>query len=482
MSEIFNVNHPLLIPWKGQTFQQITSNVKRNASVDPSLNLQVRNMMLPNRLKIYRREIANPSQIQKYQQQNCYQRTSASIDELDRPGGSMVYSHPVDMNKVNGLAGTLDIKLTEDTYERPGLCTACTPGQNNALSLPQNALRRIRRSGIIKKETDLSEPNTSSYYVNTAQYLKARNANYEQLHTNFLRDGKTLIGSSLSAGNLYTVNGSMKCAKYYITQDTSFGYQWIDSSTNVYTVNIPAGYYDSIDINNALKGTMINNNHYFYTKNSNVQFFLLHITFNNYRNTIELQSMNPNIFADNTVYLIPNKWTNFPSFAHPLWQTVSIIENNPRDPYPTQWTLTDTAIMPSFVINNNLFATVAGFQQGSYPANPILASKMSEIPIIHSSDTTSLVKSRYMPVFFKPNNPQFAQQGAVSSASLTNRKKYDTIINTNTLYVNSRGPFISNSVAYNTGTTGYNLKELIGYPIKCTPVFSKTTGEMKKKC
>jgi hypothetical protein len=231
MSELFNVNYPLLFPWKGKTFSQITSMIKSNGQVNPKLELSVKQLMRPIPQKLYRREIANPINMNV-----CYQRTSASIDEYDRPGGSMVYGNtPVDY-ALNGLAGTLDIRLTENTYERPdkcsscdsslgsGGCTTCTIGNGNgntAMSLSQNALRRVRSGGMIQKKYN-SVDNTPAYYADNAQYLKARNKKFENNGFHYLKNGdnKAKPGSAPAQNNVYTVNGIDGCDKTVLNGNT----------------------------------------------------------------------------------------------------------------------------------------------------------------------------------------------------------------------------------------------------------------------
>jgi hypothetical protein len=88
----------------------------------------------------------------------------------------------------------------------------------------------------------------------------------------------------------------------------------------------------------------------------------------------------------------------------------------------------------------------------------------------------------YIPVYYKPNNSQFATQGAVSSSSLTTRLKYDTITTVGSSYRTPYGASMADALAYGVPTGGYTIKDKIGYPVKSTPVFNKYTGEMTKEC
>jgi hypothetical protein len=437
MTEIFNTKYPILVPWKGQSFQQITSSIKKNAKVDPTMNIPIKNLMLPNPLKIYRREIANT-----FDTTSCYSRTSLKIDELNRPNGSLVYSTPVQY-KTNGLASTIDIQLTTNKYERPGSCSSCSTGGNNALSLQKNALRRLRSSGMIKRQFDVANNNTPTYYTNTAQYLKARNINFEQNQYNYIRMGNENVkpGSTASLVNLYTANGLTKCKKYYLAKDTSFEYYWVDSTTPN-TVIVSAGYYDVDDINNVLIQKMISKGHYYYSLATNVKFFLLNIVFNSYYSNVELQVFSTSKYADTSLYGKGSIWTALTT--------------------PSQ----------GFSITNNAFATIIGYTSGSY----ILSN--GELYHLFSSTSTPLVGTRYLPLYYKPKNPQFGQQGAVSSSSLTTRIKYDSITTTAGLYSKSVGTSVANALAYSSRDTGYTVKDKIGFPRKFTPIINKYTGKL----
>ena len=69
-----------IIAWKGRTFNQITSSIKKNPGLTNTKSNH--NLFLPNPLKINRREIANTKLVS-----SCSRRASQKIDEFDRPGG-----------------------------------------------------------------------------------------------------------------------------------------------------------------------------------------------------------------------------------------------------------------------------------------------------------------------------------------------------------------------------------------------------------
>ena len=90
------------------------------------------------------------------------------------------------------------------------------------------------------------------------------------------------------------------------------------------------------------------------------------------------------------------------------------------------------------------------------------------------------LKSKYIEVQYKPNNPQYSTQGAVSSSSRIARLKYNSITNSSVAYNTAYGAAVANALAYGVPSPGYTEKDKIGYPIKRTPVF--ILGEREKRC
>jgi hypothetical protein len=82
-------------------------------------------------------------------------------------------------------------------------------------------------------------------------------------------------------------------------------------------------------------------------------------------------------------------------------------------------------------------------------------------------------------IYYKPNNPQFAQQGGVSSSSRLLRKKVDTITSVGATYKTPFGMGMANAMAYGVPQANYTIKDKLGYPQKCTPTVTKT-GEYVK--
>jgi hypothetical protein len=86
------------------------------------------------------------------------------------------------------------------------------------------------------------------------------------------------------------------------------------------------------------------------------------------------------------------------------------------------------------------------------------------------------IATNYVSMNYKPNNPQFGQQGAVSSSTLVARLRYDTITDVGYKMKSAYGSATASTYAYGDH---YTLKDRIGYPNKKTPVISKYSGDMK---
>jgi hypothetical protein len=161
-SVIFEYNHQPILKWKGRTFNQITSTMKKNPGLTGTINTH--NLFLANPLKIYRKEIANTSTVS-----TCSRRASLKIDEFDRPGGSVINTKIP--SNANGLVNTIDNTLPNNTCEEPGTCLSF-------LSPALNAKRRCRSAGMIHQK--YNGKNLPKYFTDAKQYLHSRNYTYDQ--------------------------------------------------------------------------------------------------------------------------------------------------------------------------------------------------------------------------------------------------------------------------------------------------------------
>ena len=129
-----------------------------------------------------------------------------------------------------------------------------------------------------------------------------------------------------------------------------------------------------------------------------------------------------------------------------------------------QGIVTITNNIPSVIVPASNFKNIIGFSPGSYNAPS------------QTSNIQPHISSNYVKMNYKPNNSQFAVQGAVSGSSLILRKKYDTITDVASKLQSAYGSATANALAYGVSENQYTLKDQIGYPIKMTPVVNKYTG------
>jgi hypothetical protein len=441
MSELLNKKEQQLISWKGQTFQQITSSIRKNVHPSKYTNLANQRIFKATPLKIYRREIASV-----YDMSHCNARTSTRIDEINMPNGYIVTT-----KTGKGLVNTLDFTLTTNASDRPGHCS-----NSCILSPADNAKRRVRSSGNIKKQYHPSN-NMANYYTDNRQYLESRVKTFQQNQYNYLRQGDSTLrpGDSLSVSNIYAGNGSSVCKKYYIPADTSFSYVWIDALATTIQVDVSRGYYDASDLNNILHSSLIYHGHYYIQNDNKNKILLLNIVYNSSTHVVELQSL-------------PTGSVNSINYSKPDY------DGNAN---PVTWTTPVTSIVPQFKINNNIFKTAIGFSAGTYPA-----SRTSSVNVVSTSSFSPGVTTRYQPLYYKPNNPQFAQQGAVSAGALTARVKYDSITNSSAIYRKAYGTSVANALAYGVSENGYTIKDKIGFPNTRYPVFTKEGVVKNKTC
>lgn len=429
MSARLNMNEIRPFSWKGKTFIQIYSSIQKNGDVNENIVLNNnKNIFNPSPLKIYRREIASVST------KNCNERISTKVDLLDMPNGyqstNITYT---------GLKGVVDINVTNNTTEHPGICT------DTYICTEKNARNRVRSSGMIKRKFDKAR-NNDTYYTSSNQYLVSRNRTFQQNQYNYLQagDSSSKPGDTLSISNIYAPSGINHCPKYFISSGASFQYIWLDGNT--YTVVIVPGYYDIDALNTLFKNTMFSNNHYFINRSTNSQVYLLNISYNNNTNNIILQCL-------------PASTTIFDSTTY-------------KTPTGISWTNPLTSTIPHFIITSNIFQNAIGFQAGQYPATAVTTNYYV------SSSFSPGLKPNYVPLYYKPNNSQFSQQGGVSASALIARLRYNTITNNTAVYYKAYGRSVANALAYGVPENGYTMKDKIGYPLTKTPIFSKVTGNL----
>jgi hypothetical protein len=190
------------ISWKGQTFNQITTNYKQNKNSGRS------NLFNAPPIKLYRKEIAYDAS-----SSTTCSRRMVSIDEINQPGGSII--QPIGGQNYNGLVNTLDFNLTTNASERPGLCNDANYCQEN------NARRRVRSAGMIKK----NGPNISkNYYTDTQGYLKSRTKTFSQNQYNYIQLAAANANPNAKPGDAYSTQNIYYPNSAFISLDTSCVY------------------------------------------------------------------------------------------------------------------------------------------------------------------------------------------------------------------------------------------------------------------
>jgi hypothetical protein len=440
-NNLFNKYANPEIEWKGRTFQQISAGIRFNKTEYPTPNVFGNRLFKALPLKIYRKEIASR------QTYPCNPRTSLKITDFEQPGGSIT----TQIVGAKGLATTLDFNYENNTCAHPSTKSSTAPSCT-ILSPQVNARKRVRSSGMIPRKFNTAK-NNDMYCTNTNQYLTSRNMSYLQNQYFHIRQGNAQVkpGTNLSTQNVYSANGLTHCSKFVVTApNTSFSYRWIDTTSVV--VNVPIGSYDIADMNNLLRGAMLANKHYYIQIPQNNFVFLLNFAYNTSYSSIEIQSL----VANTTI---------FPTSSYNLPQGVTWTTPNPA-----------SSSNPQIIFGNNAVLNQGfGFSVGSYPVN----QTQTQNQYILGTKNPGL-KPNYVPIYYKPNNPQFATQGAVSAGDLITRKKYNAITTSASSFRSAFGNQTADALAYGSGQYGYTLKERIGYPSKITPTFSKYSNVLKK--
>lgn len=424
------------IKWKGKTFQQLASSVKLNKS-NHDTNNGISQIFRARPMKIYRKEIAS-------QEPNCNSRTSLKIDDFNAPG-SIITNTSSNM----GLANTLDIHSENNNCQHPNETNQhCIAN----IAAEQNALRRVRSSGMTQSKYKIHS--RDNYFSSTNQYLNNRNISFKSNEYFNIRKGDPTAtpGTLQAQENVYTSNGITTCPKFLISEEITYSYFWIDASANANTVTVPAGSYDIAKLNQILHTTMVNNVHYFIKKPQNLRIYLLNFLYNsnNGKVTIQLETVN-----SSTEYSLP-------------YSTDPIVWASDLDGTYKHVCLD--------LVSSPVFAEAIGFEPTLYP-NP---KSNTSGPLSFTGTKPSKIVQNFLPITYKPNNSQFATQGAVSSGDLIARKKYNTITTVGSSYRSAFGAQTANSLAYGVPSYGYTVKDKIGFPIKCSPRFPKYSDKMIK--
>ena len=475
MNEIY-LEEKQLISWKGKTLYQVISILKPTQDTNTNTNTQLLMKARPVK-RIYRKEIAinknneiiNNEITGNVKWNNTITtgnpRLSVNIDLMNSPNGFTIYKeNEINKNCIKtetvGIIETLipnKYKQQEEFCNNCNISNAClttiTGPENTCFSPEINARRLIRSSGMIKKKFSQTN-NGLNYYTNNKQYLISRNRTIEQNNFSFFRQGDSTViaGTPQSRNNIYTPQGLSNCRLVSIMShlnNNTFQYIWINGIT--YNITIPDGNYDINSLNMAFKNIMIENKHYYINKTTSTKNFLLNLSYNSGSNS------QLGINNSQNKGLIEFQLITTQSF--PLTEYLYPIGNN--------WSSSITQQIPQFVFLNNLLPQLLGISTNIIL--PLLNTYTTSQNIL-ANYTGSLVPP-FVALYYKPNNPSFAQQGGVSSSTLTAKMKFDTINNMGYNNREALGSAFANEMAYSV-QSGYNsntIKNKLGFPNKLIP-------------
>jgi hypothetical protein len=434
MSSRLGLNEIPNISWKGKTFNQIVSTIKKNTNSNDTIALFAR----AQPMKHYRREL--------FLSNDQTNNKRLTINSIDTPGGTMISSATCTADTCRGIPATVDINLTENFSERP--CHPDSTADDFTLDFSQAAMarRRVRSSGVISRTT---RPGTTNdmYKTTNAEYLESRGLTFKQNQYNYVKEGsKTAIpGDVMSMNNIYVGNCMSNYPKLLISAakgNNTFSYMWIgydsDGNFTTYTVTIPDGYYDAESLATAIKSAMSSNGTYLYNSSGDVDY-MIDMYYDSY----------------NKRYVVNCKITNATYSA----------------PSGASWTLdTENFMVPSVIIPAG-FSNVIGISAGTYPSvTPYYQYNNSNY---YSSNQTTYgsspqISPAYKPIYYKPNNINYAQQGGVSAGERIARLKYNTITTGASSFRSAYGGATASAYAYNVaiGGTLQTLKSKMGFPNK----------------
>lgn len=436
-------NYPIGFPqkitgWKGKTLYEVIATIQKNSTTSSSLSVHQIRKALP--LKIYRKEIHNINNNKSTK--TCSGRISTKITDIDMPGSTIVSETAKSYS--NGLVNTLDINTTSLSAEN-GSCNTV----NACFSPAYNARKRVRSAGMIPKKYDINK-NNDTYNTSAQQYLVSRNKTIKQNEFHYIRKGNAgfVPGPGLGTTNIYSPSGLSHCYQPLISvanNNNTFSYKWDDSTTSVnYTVTIPDGKYDPFTLNNVFQTAQLVNKTYLISP-SGVNIFLMAISYDTVAQSITLIA-NEALASNYTGYTKPGQ----PNGATWNWDG-------------------SNSIKTYFTIPNSKFADLIGFLPGEYSNG------------INNTSFCGFILPSYVPLHYKPNNPEFAVQGAVDSSARIQRLKYNTITNGAALIKSAYGSAAANALAYGVSEQAYTAKTIVGDKIKLTPVINPKNGKICKK-
>jgi len=166
------------VQWKSGSLNQELPVFKKNDRSTLSSGQSLFRAFPP---RVYRKELVFANQ-----EGSCNPSTNIRVGNFEIPGGAIT------TNVTNNVSAPL-YYVTTTIDENCGGCS------NIMNSIQSNSLRRIRSSGVIKK----------NYFTSSQQYLNNRNVSYAKQQYAILREGdsNSVPGSAAAEDNVYSTNG-----------------------------------------------------------------------------------------------------------------------------------------------------------------------------------------------------------------------------------------------------------------------------------
>jgi hypothetical protein len=400
-----------------KTFNQIVAKIKQNKYATSSL-------LLPYPVRGTRNELIV----------GC---SKPRISDFERPGHAIASS----------IATTSDSVIT---------INATSDCINNCLE--NNAKRRVRSTGNPIKQTNNFLLTTQSYLNKSGKSVEINS--YYGYRTG---DGVATESAGILHQQLYRQGNIIRNDRNINIGATTvaFQYQWVNG--DYYDVKLQLGKYDLEAVNIAFRNTMFQNKHYLIdTMHNDKQLYFMRFVYDavNNVNQIQCKGLNTQIYFAAQY----KTWTSYDTAV--------------------DWILPQFTLIPCVYFTNAEFAEAMGFSLGSsYPPqiiNGYNGTQPSDITnqadnyfansafYFANGSVNPVIKSKYVPLIYRPLNNYFAQNGAVSSSSLVSKKVYNTVTRnaTNDLSVNYRR-FDDAAIAYNVQTPGFSLKYILGFDDNC---------------
>lgn len=441
-----------IVSWKGLSIQEISLRSLQNQNQ----NTDKANIFLRPPIKLYRKE--TPYSGSGSRKVGTF-RERQSLDDINRPGGLSVYQGSATMSAAcltNNPVIVLD--------PRPNIVNAYNQSNCNDAT---NARRRVRTSGNLTNA--FNSRNQTSYCTSTKQYLESRQLSFDQNKFQYFRQGNSdnTPGSVFTKNNIYAAQGTT-AQKYFLEADASFTYSFpvhavVGSSAYVLTprpVVVPGNrFYDINDLNQVLFAAMVNYGDVYVDPTYQTNHAYLSLSYNNVQNYIVI-----------TAYPV----------VYPSASGVVVYA-----PSSQQGQVAAYQYYPYISMDTSFFANWLGFPANSSSSFPSASdtttapANVGSVRVSTSSLPFSINPTTFKPVFYKPTNYQYAQDGGVSSSDRILRLRYNTIVTNASTYDSPYGGQVANALAYSVNDRVYSLKDQMGFPLTKSPHVDAITGEVR---